>query len=537
MRPGVAFSGLSKVALIVAASGITVACSSDVTRFNDPFSNPLRSQQATASAPRAQRVAAVPVQRVESSQLAPVTAQAPFSAPDSALTTGSIADRSTFGRATPDTPAVRQMAMSRTLGGSPVTGGTAGWSPVGGTTIQAASGESIETLSRRYGVPASAIAQANGLSPNQRLAPGQSIVIPTYSMSQGTPTARLAPATATATEAVAPVSAEAPVMAQAPAQTARPVAPRPHSVVRVAPEPAATAPMPAARLGWQQGAQPLATAAAPAVPTTAARPAVTRPATHTVAMGDSLGRIATRYGLTRAELAQANRLNPEQPLRIGQTLALPGGQSSTVAQRPQVAPPVTRPGQTTAAAAPQTPDPRQAVRAAQATPAGRAADRTTTASIPPQTREAPETPAAAVEAPAAQAAAEAPRETAANAQPSFRWPVRGRVVQEFRPGTNEGIKVSVPEGTPVKAAEDGVVAYAGNELRGYGNLVLIRHSNGFVTAYAHNSDLKVRRGEQVRRGQTISHAGQTGSVSSPQLHFEIRRGSTPVDPMTFLRGT
>jgi murein DD-endopeptidase MepM/ murein hydrolase activator NlpD len=114
--------------------------------------------------------------------------------------------------------------------------------------------------------------------------------------------------------------------------------------------------------------------------------------------------------------------------------------------------------------------------------------------------------------------------------------VRGRVVAAFRAGSNDGIKVAVPEGTPVKAAEDGVVAYAGNELRGYGNLVLVRHANGFVTAYAHNSRVHVRRGDQVRRGQTIAQAGQTGNVSSPQVHFEIRRGATPVDPMTLLAG-
>jgi murein DD-endopeptidase MepM/ murein hydrolase activator NlpD len=86
----------------------------------------------------------------------------------------------------------------------------------------------------------------------------------------------------------------------------------------------------------------------------------------------------------------------------------------------------------------------------------------------------------------------------------------------------------------VKAAEDGVVAYAGNELKGYGNLVLVRHSNGFVTAYAHASDITVKRGDQVKRGQIIAKAGQTGSVSSPQLHFEIRKGSTPVDPAQYL---
>jgi murein DD-endopeptidase MepM/ murein hydrolase activator NlpD len=124
--------------------------------------------------------------------------------------------------------------------------------------------------------------------------------------------------------------------------------------------------------------------------------------------------------------------------------------------------------------------------------------------------------------------------------PSFRWPVRGRVITGFgsKPNgaQNDGINLAVPEGTPIKAADDGVVAYAGNELKGYGNLVLIRHSNGFVSAYAHASEIMVKRGDSIKRGQVIAHAGQTGNVTSPQLHFEIRKGSTPVDPTQYLGG-
>jgi len=124
------------------------------------------------------------------------------------------------------------------------------------------------------------------------------------------------------------------------------------------------------------------------------------------------------------------------------------------------------------------------------------------------------------------------------AMPSFRWPVNGRVITAFGPKPsgqqNDGINVSVPEGTPIKAAEDGVVAYAGNELKTYGNLVLVRHSNGYVTAYAHASEIMVKRDDPVKRGQIIAKAGQTGNVAAPQLHFEIRKGSTPVDPAPFL---
>lgn len=127
-----------------------------------------------------------------------------------------------------------------------------------------------------------------------------------------------------------------------------------------------------------------------------------------------------------------------------------------------------------------------------------------------------------------------------SALPTFRWPVRGKVVTSYGAKTNgksnDGINLAVPEGTPVKAAEDGVVAYSGNELKGYGNLVLVRHSNGYVTAYAHASELMVKRGDTIKRGQVIAKSGQSGEVASPQLHFEIRKGSSPVDPLQFLNG-
>jgi len=124
---------------------------------------------------------------------------------------------------------------------------------------------------------------------------------------------------------------------------------------------------------------------------------------------------------------------------------------------------------------------------------------------------------------------------AAGAAPEFRWPARGRIIQGFSNG-NDGINIAVPEGTSVKAAESGVVAYAGSELKGYGNLVLIRHPNGYVTAYANNKELDVKRGDTVKRGQIIAKSGQSGNVSTPQLHFELRKGSTPVDPTSYLAG-
>ena len=150
--------------------------------------------------------------------------------------------------------------------------------------------------------------------------------------------------------------------------------------------------------------------------------------------------------------------------------------------------------------------------------------------------------------PAAEAAPTKPEQKVALAAPAaasavadsvkLRWPTTGRVIAGFggRPdGThNDGINLAVPLGTEVHAAESGVVAYSGNELKGYGNLVLLRHDNGWVTAYAHNDELLVKRGDKVKRGQVISKAGKTGSVDQPQVHFELRQGSRPVDPTPYL---
>ena len=92
----------------------------------------------------------------------------------------------------------------------------------------------------------------------------------------------------------------------------------------------------------------------------------------------------------------------------------------------------------------------------------------------------------------------------------------------------------MPENTPIKAADDGVVAYSGNDLKSFGNLVLVRHANDYVTVYAHANELQVKAGDQIKSGDLIGLSGQTGDVDTPQIHFEIRKGSTPVDPMQLL---
>ena len=120
----------------------------------------------------------------------------------------------------------------------------------------------------------------------------------------------------------------------------------------------------------------------------------------------------------------------------------------------------------------------------------------------------------------------------------FAWPVRGSVLVGYGPGANgtqnDGINIAAPLGTPVLAASDGVVAYAGNELRGFGNLILLKHADGWTTAYAHCESISVKRGDRVKRGQPIARVGATGAVVEPQLHFELRRGTRALDPQTYL---
>lgn len=530
-----AFAGLSKAAMIAAVAGLGAGCSADVARFDE---NPFRSRQvASAPAP----VQAAPVAQVEAQPLPPATGVAsgqgsPFGPQsDSGLTTGSASPR--FASA-PQTPAVARMAQAH------APAARAGWSAAGGTAIRAGGAETVESLSHRYGVPARAIAEANGVPQNHRFAAGQNVVIPTYSMA-GAPAAAAQPA---------PVRNSGDLVRQPVAEADRPrvvqTQPIPVAVRRepVAAHPA-PAPAPTPRMAWQQGSNPVAagrpTPAAPATTASANRSqAAARATTHQVTSGETLSSVARRYGVTRAALASANGMPADGNLRIGQTLRLPG--AAAVA--------ATTPAATPVRAAVPVPAPvarrdqaRRTVAEVQSTPAGRQADPRPTAAIAPaepaRTAGAVAMPQPEIaNAPAPQAEPEASQAPAAAAAPAsdrapqFRWPVRGRVVAGFRAGSNDGIKLAVPEGTAVKAAEDGVVAYAGNELRGYGNLVLVRHANGFVTAYAHNSRVNVRRGDQVRRGQTIAQAGQTGNVSSPQVHFEIRRGATPVDPMTLLAG-
>jgi len=237
---------------------------------------------------------------------------------------------------------------------------------------------------------------------------------------------------------------------------------------------------------------------------------------HVVNHGDTLLSIARRNHVPVAELAKANNLDTSAKLSLGMKLTVPGAKSAAAAPVVQPVAPVQ---QVAAVAAPVA--------------------KPVTSAAPVQSARLAQATTNVEEKPVAEAPAVKPSE-ATGALPTFRWPVRGKVITSYGAKTNgksnDGINLAVPEGTPVKAAEDGVVAYSGNELKGYGNLVLVRHSNGYVTAYAHASELMVKRGDTIKRGQIIAKSGQSGEVGSPQLHFEIRKGSSPVDPLQFLNG-
>ena len=278
------------------------------------------------------------------------------------------------------------------------------------------------------------------------------------------------------------------------------------------------------------------------------------PANYTVQEGDSVYSIAKRLGVDRHKLAQYNDLQKPQSIRPGQVLRVPGGAMDAGAVRIAGRTPQQTSQSSTGVRVVRTtriPLPRakqDVTRTVRVASAGPRVPLPASNPVRPKPGKALPARRDAQTAPARTRVAALPKRTPAKlAKPkpmsgnAFRWPVRGRVISGFgaKPNGshNDGINVAVPLGTSVKAAENGVVAYAGNELKGYGNLILVRHANNWVSAYAHNEKLLVKRGDTVRRGQIIAKAGKTGSVSQPQLHFELRKGSRPVNPLKHMADT
>ncbi|MBS0248864.1 MAG: LysM peptidoglycan-binding domain-containing M23 family metallopeptidase [Proteobacteria bacterium] len=453
----------------LAVMGVALAGCSNSARFDTPYPTASRQTPPRGEVTGSISRTAAPTSRVVSQ---------PLPSPPQTVASGGGYSTGSQGLGA-YRPAAQPQYQAH--GNSDITGSIAApaqpsghWTWDGGQPVTVGHGETVETIARRHGVPASAILQTNGIASPSQIRPGQRLVIPRY--------------------VTGPTQS---AQASAPVYTPAPAAPAVH-------------------------------AAAPAAGENV----------HVVAPGESLIGISRRYGTTLTALARLNGISAYTRVNVGDRIKVPGGRhvaarTTRVPERvasaaPQLArPQVTKPQVSQQASWPNTPAPQ--VTAARTVPVERVASPEPTQSVRMVTQESPK-------------AEPAPEKVAepAGAMPSFRWPVHGRIIAAFgsKPnGTqNDGINIAVPEGTQIKAADDGVVAYAGNELKGYGNLVLIRHANGYVSAYANASQLLVKRGDTIRRGQVIAQSGQTGNVTSPQLHFEIRKGSTPVDPTRYLGG-
>ncbi|MEM7301056.1 MAG: peptidoglycan DD-metalloendopeptidase family protein [Pseudomonadota bacterium] len=401
---------------------------------------------------------------------------------DRSITTGSIPK-----------PYVPQQAQLRA--NQPVTANTAanatpvkgrsGWTNVGGTYVTLQKGEGLNNLSRRYGVPVTEIRKANNFSNNQELREGQKVLIPVYTYSRNTNVS--APDSDAGARAARSSTGN-----QGEIVRGRVAVPRKRPQVAIVKR------------------DPITTGSVKrAKRTSSARQ-------HTVVAGDTLSKISRTYGISISDIRAANGLKGDN-IRLGQKLRIEpgaGGGTRVAAARTQ--------GNTV--------DP---IVTGTAGTKSRKASKVAKSKSRKATYTSPET--------SAEIARRASEKTTAPKQTGidrFRWPVRGRIISRFgsKQGgqTNDGIDISVPVGTAVKAAENGKVIYSGSELEEFGNLILVRHANGWVSAYAHTSRNLVKRGDTVKRGQTIAKSGRTGKAKRPKLHFELRKNSNPVNPVKHL---
>lgn len=357
---------------------------------------------------------------------------------------------------------------------------SAGWTTTGGTRITLGPGETIYNLSKRYGVPASEIMKANGIDDASRVSAGRQLLIPVYVYSRKAPVSAPDnnPKTVSANSGTG-LRGEArhdriPVPAPAPRQD---VAVLPTAPALRSPKNETEAPQTVTASNSKSGGQ--------------------ADGVYTVSGGDTLSKIARKYDVSVDALKAANDLNGSN-IRIGQSLVIPAAGAEMV-------------------------------------------DRSTTASVNKATSPKAYTPpvSAGDDSVAAKTKSDiasiAPAGTGID---KFRWPARGQVITGFAKTENgkrnDGIDISLPAGTPVKAAENGVVIYSGDGLKEYGKTVLVRHDDGLVTVYAHAQDLNVTRGDKVVRGQVIASSGMSGVAKTPRLHFEVRKNATPVDPTKYL---
>jgi len=434
---------LANLATVLLTAGLLAACSTDSARFSQAPTPP----RAIASAgPATDYTAAVPAARIDRQPLAgsPAIASAPLpsaSAPRPA--------QPAYGQPKPYSQPSPAYGQASPGAAQPRPAQAAiDWRAPGASRVPVMPGDNVEMLARRYGVSEASIRSANAMPVGQPVS-GQMLVIPA---AQGR---KLAAAPA------APRKAQAAAPARAAARSAKGV--------------------------------------------------------HVVAPGETLISVARLYEVPVRDLAAANTIPRTTRIRIGQRLSVPGvtpAQMAKLSSRKSAG--------AARAAAPRAPEPAPEIQLSSTAPEPAAAEPETPLQEPETSAIAPDAATASVEEPGLQPAAYAPPASAPRApepepakpeparlsSSSFRWPVRGRIIAEFGETSNgqrnDGINFAVPEGAPVKAAENGVVVYSGSELKGYGNLVLVRHEGDFVTAYAHNSELQVKRGDTVRRGQIIA---------------------------------
>lgn len=483
------------IALIAAAAAILVlgGCSASSSRFDFPAFN------LTSSGETASTVGAPPQQQADltTTSSLPVPQESVYAAgaaPDARVARSSLppVQSSPLPRAMPASyspqPGAAPHVQNASYGGwqasprpQPAVVRVAG-EPTAGRTVKVGRGDTLSVLARRYSVTVDAIKNANNLT-DTRLTAGQELVIPGP--------------------------------------------------------------------GWSSAAP----AAAPSTPITEAS---TQGETYKVQRGDTPRGIANKFKISEKELIAANKLTRADRLQINQTLIIPSAKQEAPApevaetskpselEAPASVSPDVRAVKTMTIKAPDADKPSATTPApAQSASDDKAKDEKPTAPIAAADEvigggspKSPETKTASATSNASGTSTEQLPQPDPMSGNSFRWPVQGRIISEFGTkadgGHNDGIDLAVPQGTSVKAAENGVVAYAGDELKPYGNLILIRHSNNWVSAYAHNEELLVKRGDKVRRGQVIAKAGKTGAVSQPLVHFELRKGSRPIDPTKYM---
>ncbi|OJF89943.1 LysM peptidoglycan-binding domain-containing M23 family metallopeptidase [Pararhizobium antarcticum] len=432
--------------------------------MSQPFPDPSYDNVNTASTPVSQARAAATPMNVQRTALATPTARA---------------EEKPLEQAFPTARETASAATQKTIP-DPVTTGTnkGGWSTANAPAVLMRQGDTVATLSKRFGVPEKEILKANGMTSASDAEPGQRILIPTFGVGGSA-----AKAAATETAALdidgkkkTPGQSDNRDVAILPGQS------------QSRDKANAKTDLASGKLGTpgEGGGK----------------------GTYTVKAGDSLNRIAKLNNVPVEELKRANGLTTAA-IRIGQQLKIPGASTSA-------------PDQVVTASVPS--------QKAQTNKVTNKTENQPAEYKPPVAKQTVTEVASKGDV-----TEESPKATGIS---KYRWPVRGAVIAGYGANVdgnrNDGINISVPEGTPIKAAENGVVIYSGSSLKELGNAVLVRHDDGTVTVYGNASELKVQRGQKIQRGQTLAASGMSGTAAQPQVHFEVRKNATAVNPATFL---